>query len=108
MKDPDSFGHTFESDFLSLNASTGVPHQPSPYCCFLPLLFGCSFDIMLMLMRFLPVPSCDTPKVQLSLANIYGTSTVFQALCYALGEKQRLLGYSPTFKEFIDSELVIK
>lgn len=59
-----------------------------------------------MLMHFLPVPSCDVLNVQLSLTNIYWTSTVFQALCYVWGEKQSLLGHSSAFKEFIDSELV--
>lgn len=34
------------------------------------------------------VPSCDALEVQLRLTDIYWTSTVCQALCYALGKKQ--------------------
>lgn len=40
MKDPDSFVHKFESDFLSFAAKAGVPTQPSP-SRFLPSFFGC-------------------------------------------------------------------
>lgn len=104
-KDTASFVHKFASDFPSCAAQAGEPDQPSP-CRFLPLFLGCPLGRRAHADAPPAAPSCDALHAQLRLTSICRTSTVFQALRYALGEKRSLSGHSSAFQEFIDSELV--